>query len=85
MKPFLLGVCTLFASNAMADLVVPKDPTTSVRCTRVTADKEGVPSEAEMNAFIAAGEREAGRANTTSVSVSYLGNGKALVCRTVQP
>lgn len=86
MNKLLVALCALVASSSvMADLVLPKEASTQVKCTRVNTDKAGNPSEAEMNAFIAAGEREAGRANTASVSVSYLGNSKALVCRTVQP
>lgn len=84
-KLFVATFALLASGSAMADVVLPKDLATSVKCTQVSTDQAGNPSEQQINNFVANGEKEAGRANTGAVSVSYLGNRKALVCRTVQP
>lgn len=84
-KLFVATFALLASGSVMADVVLPKDNATTVKCTRVSTDASGTPSEQQINTFIANGERLAGRADTGSVSVSYLGNRQALVCRTVQP
>jgi len=77
MTKFLVSLFALgLATTASADLVTT---VSKVSCKTVGVTREGTPDETAINAWLKETERETGV--TGSVSVSFIGNGKYLVCR----
>lgn len=83
MKLFLIVGLFLSAVGAHADIVIPPQFETKVKCTKVNGDSAGNPSEAAINNWINKVElAESISADTKSVSVSPLRKNQYLVCVT---
>ena len=83
MKQLLIVALFLSAAGAYADIVIPPQFETKVKCTTLSGERSGKPSDAAITNWIAKVESsESLSAETKSVSVSALGKNKFLVCAT---